>query len=1363
MKTVSLIERFSEIRFGSRRDRRPEIQRIVVGRQAKNVIFQHPPSLFWWPELQVGEGARLEVSLAVNPAVRDRMDGQGEFTVWVAAGELGRAVCLERRILDPNSSSGREQWNDLSLDLTPWKGQFVRLGFQTELKGGSGDYAWLTWGEPVVCGVEDPAAGYRPISRGAVQLPPEHPHIFLITNDALRQDHLGCYGADHLRTPNLDRLAEEGVLFAQARSNSDSTLAAHAGLLTGRPPDVTGVLSEWGDFPFQLPNLATVLKGHGYETNLFSSEKEFTQGISSLAGLFDKVSPCLGNPAQSTSLTISQVCRSLEEIDWSVPQFLWLHLFEPHPPAMPDDAFARRAYPEDPKDPARARLSDRIRSVHAIETSLDFEGSLPLLRDGRVPYGLLQRLEDTVRFLKGERNSGPDFTHHFPSLFSEGWRGRSFEELVHWLGEETRRLRSEQVTGELLEFLEEAQSRLRISEQSMLSWMDGVVDCRFPEAMYAACVEESDTHLGTFFDRLRELGVWDSSCVVHTAPHGECLFESELTMEHHSPTEVVLRIPFLLKLPGGSKADPVEPGSRVEEPFQLIDVPGLILDVCGLGGGELLGGGGTWEAVVRGEVTPSLKKTKGAIISVGMQGGTFVIYRHPFKLLCVLGDGLSWVDGTRLRPGKYLYDCSSDDGERDDLASVRPEVVAELLGLVDAEKLSQALPREPLAFPERGIEISVGDSGESRELLRDSGQATSFLEDVADSSQIESERFRKWIRRVEKRLIKFTKERDYLLRQISQLRQAQHHLYRSKRWRISNVLKTLLQGKRQEYPPVDRLFKRIEERVERGGLSSDPITLWTRSSYVDQIKALRSRENETARVQRIQAEGGEMPKFLILISGGGRRREGGRLLASLREQAYPDWSFALVGEDSGVSGREEESGIEDPGGRCLEGWRESESWSHVMVLDSRDQLEPQALLWFAEAFCENRDRKICFADEDRLIAEDQWSDPFLKPDWSPDLMENMDATGKAVVFSREILAEEGPDFTWLEAGRIYRLVLSLTEVLSLRPHHLRRVLLHVHEPEPDNVERRNAGESQRVARELSQHADTIGESVWIEPLPAFGTVRMRRMVGMRRKVCIVIPTRDRLDLLERCVASIERQTAYESYEIIIVDNGTTDPATLRFLHHCGHRVKRIDGPFNYAAIHNEAVEDTDAEWLIFLNNDTEVIDPNWIEALAEYGQRPEIGAVGVRLLFPDHRIQHQGVILGIQARASHAFAGSLPNDAGARGQMQAARNFSAVTAACMFTRRSVFLEMGGYDTENFKIAYNDVDYCLRLWEAGYRVVCTPHTALIHYETSSRPNKDIPEEVAALQQKYLQDPDWIDPYYHPYLRQDFPNFVPDRIG
>ena len=224
-------------------------------------------------------------------------------------------------------------------------------------------------------------------------------------------------------------------------------------------------------------------------------------------------------------------------------------------------------------------------------------------------------------------------------------------------------------------------------------------------------------------------------------------------------------------------------------------------------------------------------------------------------------------------------------------------------------------------------------------------------------------------------------------------------------------------------------------------------------------------------------------------------------------------------------------------------------------------------------------------------------------------------------------------------------------------------------------------------------------------------------------VSVIVPTRDRADLLHRCADGVLHRTAYPAIELLVVDNDSAEPATHATLQSLAEdtrvRVLRHPGPFNYAALNNRAVREARGEVVVLLNNDTDVQVSGWLRELVGHALRPEVGAVGAMLRYADRSVQHAGIVLAPGAHAAHMLRTAAPDDTGYLGRAALARNFLAVTAACLAMRRAVYLEAGGMDAENLPIAFNDVDLCLRLRELGYRVVWTPHADLLHLESQSR--------------------------------------------
>ncbi|HEY5035772.1 MAG TPA: glycosyltransferase family 2 protein, partial [Chthoniobacterales bacterium] len=329
---------------------------------------------------------------------------------------------------------------------------------------------------------------------------------------------------------------------------------------------------------------------------------------------------------------------------------------------------------------------------------------------------------------------------------------------------------------------------------------------------------------------------------------------------------------------------------------------------------------------------------------------------------------------------------------------------------------------------------------------------------------------------------------------------------------------------------------------------------------------------------------------------------------------------------------------------------------------------------------------------------------------------------------------------------------------SVQIHHIPRVLYHW---------RRSAGSTAVNIRAKPQALEAargaISAYLAREGIPGHVAVdwnthafRIRRELGEAKRIAIIIPTRDRIDLLRRCLTSLEEKTSYEQYEIVIVNNDSCSQEAVDFFQQTHHRVLHFSGPFNYSAMNNFAVRQTDAPWLLFLNNDTEVINEEWLTAMAEHVQRPEVGAVGARLIFRDDTVQHAGIVLGVRGTAKHAFCGFPAEAPGVCRQLQVTRNYSAVTAACLLTRREVFEQVGGFDEERLPVIFNDVDLCLKMRAADYLVVYTPFAQLYHDESATRRASVEPMETEILRTRWPQAVE-RDPYYNPGLSREQADF------
>lgn len=246
-------------------------------------------------------------------------------------------------------------------------------------------------------------------------------------------------------------------------------------------------------------------------------------------------------------------------------------------------------------------------------------------------------------------------------------------------------------------------------------------------------------------------------------------------------------------------------------------------------------------------------------------------------------------------------------------------------------------------------------------------------------------------------------------------------------------------------------------------------------------------------------------------------------------------------------------------------------------------------------------------------------------------------------------------------------------------------------------------------------------------------------------VSVIIPTKDNLKLLKACIESIETISSYKNYEIIIVDNGSKKEETKKYLNSLKHKILTYDKPFNFSRINNFAVANAQGEYIIFLNDDTSVISQDWIENMLEHSVKPTVGAVGALLFYPNDTIQHAGVLIGVGGITIHAFEGIPRNDQGYKGFVQAIRECSAITGACLMIKKRLFEQVGGFD-EKFAYSFNDVDLCLRLREKGYSIIYTPHAQLYHHGTASRPYTEDNEETRYFVKRWHDVILKGDPYY-----------------
>ncbi|HXH07158.1 MAG TPA: glycosyltransferase family 2 protein [Vicinamibacterales bacterium] len=427
---------------------------------------------------------------------------------------------------------------------------------------------------------------------------------------------------------------------------------------------------------------------------------------------------------------------------------------------------------------------------------------------------------------------------------------------------------------------------------------------------------------------------------------------------------------------------------------------------------------------------------------------------------------------------------------------------------------------------------------------------------------------------------------------------------------------------------------------------------------------------------------------------------------------------------------------------------EAASGAFVGLLDPGDALSPSALYEVARTLERRSDCDVIYSDEDRIDALGLRHAPRFKPDWSPELLLSQNYIGRLAMMRSEALRLAGGFRSGFPGAEEWDLLLRL----SRRGSGFVRVtecLYHRGAQEP----RPGPACEQAVVREHCEAVGLVGATV----TSSFGGCRAVWPTRGRPLVSIVIPNRNAAAVLGQCLRGLLRATRYPRREVVVVDNGSTEPDVLALYEELARAqaatIVPFDRPFNFSAACNAGAAAARGELLLFLNNDVEVIEPDWLEELVRWAQRPEVGVVGAKLLYPDGSIQHAGVVFGL-GLVGHLFAGGSERTSGPFGSPACYRNFLAVTGACQMMRREVFDRIGGYD-ERFILSFSDVVLCLMAWRFGYRVVYTPFARLIHHESYSRRRQDYQQDIELLARCLAQWGFVEDPYFHPALNATSP--------
>ncbi|NLN98026.1 MAG: glycosyltransferase family 2 protein [Eubacteriaceae bacterium] len=498
-------------------------------------------------------------------------------------------------------------------------------------------------------------------------------------------------------------------------------------------------------------------------------------------------------------------------------------------------------------------------------------------------------------------------------------------------------------------------------------------------------------------------------------------------------------------------------------------------------------------------------------------------------------------------------------------------------------------------------------------------------------------------------------------------------------------------------------------------------------------------------------------------------------IASIQSQYYPHWELCLADDCSTaewIVPMLEKFAAEDQrikvtyrayNGHICEATNtalEMATGEYIVLLDNDDILPPFALYEVAKVINEKPDTDLIYSDEDKLTMKGVRVEPAFKPTWSPDLLMGTNYISHLGVYRTSIAKSIGGFRKGYEGAQDYDFVLRFTEKTK-NIVRIPKVLYHWRKVPGSTADTQEAKHYAFEAgkKALQSALDRRGIKAKAEHGKALGLYNIRYDSDKKGKVSILIPTKDNPELLEKCVSSILTKTKYPNYEIVILDNGSVKSQTLKLFNALKQNskivVERVDIPFNFSTLNNIGVERTQGDYILLLNDDTEVINGEWLCNMESLCCQERVGAVGAKLLYEDRTIQHAGIIMGLGGIAGHGHIGMPAADLGYFGRLAIDVNYCAVTGACLLVKRKDYLAVGGLD-ESLTVAFNDVDFCLKLLEIGKDNVWVHNAQLFHYESKSRGK----ENTAAKQKRFDQESQEMmkrwkqyileDPFYSPNL-------------
>ena len=500
------------------------------------------------------------------------------------------------------------------------------------------------------------------------------------------------------------------------------------------------------------------------------------------------------------------------------------------------------------------------------------------------------------------------------------------------------------------------------------------------------------------------------------------------------------------------------------------------------------------------------------------------------------------------------------------------------------------------------------------------------------------------------------------------------------------------------------------------------------------------------------------------------------LIESVRRQSYENWQLCLADgspDDKAKEFLEKHYGrekrivyqkLEENGGISVNTNAAAElaKGEYLMFCDHDDTLEPDALYEIVKAI-NDTDADVLYTDEDKVSMDGQhYFDPNFKPDFNLFRLRENNYICHIFVVRKSLTGETGMLRSEFDGAQDFDFILRCCEKakkITRIPRVLYHWRCHMDSTAADPSSKAYAYEAGRKA--IREHYQRMGIDAKVDMTERPGWYRSHIKIQGNPMVSVIIPNKDHTDDLELCLFSMSRKSTYRNYEVLIVENNSEKEETFEYYKKLPERYPKVrvltwEKEFNYSAINNFAAEEAQGEYLLFLNNDVEILTPDWIEEMLQNCQQENVAAVGAKLYYPDDTIQHAGVVLGLGGIAGHIMCRASREDPGYFGRMISVQEISAVTAACMMVKKSEFDSVKGFD-ETFQVAFNDIDLCMKFRAAGKKIIFTPYAELYHYESKSRGLEDTPEkqfrfdkEVKRFQEKWAQQLDMGDPYYSPNL-------------